>query len=193
MLGTGKLSSLRPVYRKMTRLPGTGRGPPGRIPLAERRKQNKQEGWTLKRYLVPALLLLASPLQADQKMDIMLQQGTSAYEEGNYQQAMNHFTAGLIYSLQSDNPPAYPASYLCGIWYHGKGVEQDRTRALRACDTARGDKSDYQMELFQEALEKNATSESTQTFKKAMKDAAEALKWYLGETASSSDSDDNGN
>jgi len=147
----------------------------------------------LKRYLVPALLLLASPLQADQKMDIILQQGTSAYEEADYQEAMNHFTAGLIYSMRSDNPPAYPASYLCAMWYHGKGVEQDRTRARRACDAARGNKSDYQMELFQGALEKNATSESTRTFKKALKDAAEALKWYLGQTSSSSDSGDGGN
>ncbi len=142
----------------------------------------------MKRYLVPALLLLAPPLQADQKMDIILQQGRSAYEGGNYQEAMNHFTSGLIYSLQSDNEPAYPASYLCAIWYHGKGVEQDRTRARRACNAARGDKSDYQMELFQGAIKKNATTESTKTFKKAMKDAAEALKWYLGQTSSSSGS-----
>jgi hypothetical protein len=147
----------------------------------------------LKRYLVPALLLLASPIHADQRMDIILQQGTSAYEEANYQEAMNHFTAALLYSMQSDNPPAYPASYLCGMWYHGKGVEQDRTRARRACNAARGNKSDYQMELFQGALEDNATGESTQTFKKALKDAAEALKWYLGQTADSSGSGGNGN
>jgi len=146
----------------------------------------------LKRYLVPALLVLATPIQADQKMDIILQQGTSAYEDGNYEKAMNHFTAGLIYSMQSDNPPAYPASYLCGMWYHGKGVEQDRARARRACNAARGDKSDYQMELFQGALEKNATSESTRTFKKALKDAAEALKWYLGQTSGSSGSGKDG-
>lgn len=147
----------------------------------------------MKRYLALALLLLASPLQADQKMDIILQQGTSAYEDADYQEAMNHFMAGLIYSMQSDNPPAYPASYLCGMWYHGKGVEQDHTRARRACDTARGNKSDYQMELFQGALEENATSESTETFKKALKDAAEALKWYLDQTSSSGSSESGNN
>jgi hypothetical protein len=160
--------------------------------VPEDEKQHKQERCTLKRYLVPALLLLASPLQADQKLDIILQQGRSAYEGGNYQEAMNHFSAGLIYSLQSDNPPAYPASYLCAIWYHGKGVEEDRTRARRACEAARGDKSDYQMELFQGALMENATSESPKTFKKVMKDAAQALKWYLEQTASSSAKSESG-
>lgn len=136
----------------------------------------------MKRFLALALVVLALPAQADQTMDIILQQGRSAYAGEDYQEAMNHFSAALVHAINAGESTAYPGSYLCAIWYHGRGVERDLTRAERACELARGSKSDYQLELFQEALAKNSAPESTQTFKKAMGDAAAALKWYLGDT-----------
>lgn len=134
----------------------------------------------MKSGLVLLLLCLAPLVHADGKMDIILQQGTSAYESGDYETALGHFTAGLVYAVESGESPMYPASYLCGAWYHGKGVDKNLTRAERACGVAQGNKSDYQLELFQGVLESNGAPDSTFTFKEAMRDASEALKWYMG-------------
>jgi hypothetical protein len=136
------------------------------------------------KYLIALLVFcLAAPAMADTKMEVMLQQGISEYETDNYEQAMDHFTAALVYAMASDESPMYPASYLCGAWYFGKGMDKNVSRAEWACRLAQGDKSAFQLELFQGVLESNSAPESTFAFKKAMADAAKALKWYLSKFA----------
>lgn len=136
----------------------------------------------MKRLLVtvlPALLFLTPAAHADTKMDVILQQGVSEYESGNYNASMDHFTAALVYGIHSDKSLMYPAAYLCASWYFGHGVKQDQDRAKMACDLVKGDKSAFQLQLFQQVLEKNSAPDSTFAFKKALHDAAVALKWYI--------------
>ena len=134
------------------------------------------------RWLVLILLLPAVCL-ADIRMESMLQQGLSAYEAEQYDQAMAHFSAALTHGLAHGESPMYPAAYLCAVWYFGKGVSADAQRANNACQVVQGDKSRFQVSLFQQALESNSTAEAVFPFRKGMADAAMALAWYLQQTA----------
>lgn len=132
------------------------------------------------RFLFLAVIVLAPSVQAaDSKMEVLLQRGVSEYETGNYHAAMDHFTAALVHGVQGGESVMYPASYLCASWYFGNGVEKNLSRAEMACKLAQGGKDTFQVELFQNVLEKNSAPDSTFTFKKAKADAAKALAWYL--------------
>lgn len=125
------------------------------------------------------LLLLAAPANADMRMESMLQQGLSAYEVEQYTQALGHFTAALSHALVHGESTMYPAAYLCAIWYFGRGVDADPLRADTACALVRGDKSDFQLQLFQQSLASNAEADGIFPFQRGMTDAAAALAWYL--------------
>lgn len=129
------------------------------------------------------LALLPVTAAADLRLESILQQGLSAYESEHYDQAMAHFSAALTHSLVNGESTMYPASYLCAMWYFGRGVTADRQRALTACQLAQGDKSRFQVTLFQQALESNSQTESVFPFRRGMTDAAAALDWYLRSTA----------
>jgi hypothetical protein len=131
------------------------------------------------------LLLALLPLtaRADIRLESMLQQGLSAYEREYYQEALGHFSAALTHSLAHNESTMYPAAYLCAIWYFGKGVEPDRVRAESACRVVQGEKSRFQVTLFQQALESNSQADAVFPFRRGMVDAAAALEWYLGFTA----------
>lgn len=129
------------------------------------------------------IMLLPAFSYADIRLESMLQQGLSAYEVEQYDEAMAHFSAALTQSLVSDESTMYPAVYLCAIWYFGRGVNADRQRAETACKVVHGSKSRFQLSLFQQALESNSTTETVFPFRKGMVDAAQALDWYLRLTA----------
>lgn len=129
------------------------------------------------------LVLMPAVCAADIRLESMLQQGLSAYEAEQYDKAMGHFSAALTYSLANNESPMYPASYLCAIWYFGRGVSADAQRAITACQVVQGDKSRFQLSLFQQALESNSNTEAVFPFRKGMADAARALAWYLQQTA----------
>lgn len=133
--------------------------------------------WLLLILLAPAVCV------ADIRMESMLQQGLSAYEAEHYDQAMAHFSAALTHSLANDESTMYPAAYLCAIWYFGRGVSADAQRAINACQVVQGNKSRFQTSLFQQALESNSTTDAVFPFRKGMADAAQALAWYLKQTA----------
>ncbi len=130
------------------------------------------------RWLLLIILVPASSL-ADMAMESMLQQGLSAYEAEQYDQALAHFSAALTHSLVNDESPMYPASYLCAMWYFGRGMNPDQNRAMTACRLVHGDKSRFQLTLFQQALESNSQADTVFPFRKGMVDAAAALAWYL--------------
>ena len=131
------------------------------------------------------LMLIIMPVtaMADMRLESMLQQGLSAYEAEQYDQALGHFSAALTHSLAHGESTMYPASYLCAIWYFGRGVEVDRQRAMTACAVAQGDRSRFQLTLFQQAMESNSQTESVFPFRRGMIDAAAALAWYLSISA----------
>lgn len=129
--------------------------------------------WLLLMILVPVTSL------ADMAMESMLQQGLSAYEAEQYDQALAHFSAALTHSLVNDESPMYPASYLCAMWHFGRGVTADQNRAMTACQLVQKDKSRFQLTLFQQALESNSQADTVFPFRKGMEDAAAALTWYL--------------
>lgn len=129
--------------------------------------------WLLLMILVPATSL------ADMAMESMLQQGLSAYEAEQYDQALAHFSAALTHSLVNDESAMYPASYLCAMWYFGRGMTADQNRAMTACQLVQKDKSRFQLTLFQQALESNSQADTVFPFRKGMEDAAAALSWYL--------------
>jgi len=133
--------------------------------------------WLLLFLLIPTLA------SADIRLESMLQQGLSSYEAELYDQSMAHFSAALTHSLANGESTMYPAVYLCAIWYFGRGVGADLQRAQTACQVAHGDKSRFQLSLFQQALESNSTTETVFPFRKGMADAAQALAWYLRLTA----------
>ena len=125
--------------------------------------------WLLLMILVPATSL------ADMAMESMLQQGLSAYEAEQYDQALAHFSAALTHSLVNDESAMYPASYLCAMWYFGRGMTADQNRAMTACQLVQKDKSRFQLTLFQQALESNSQADTVFPFRKGMEDAAAAL------------------
>lgn len=129
--------------------------------------------WLLLMILVPVTSL------ADMAMESMLQQGLSAYEAEQYDQALAHFSAALTHSLVNDESPMYPASYLCAMWHFGRGVTADQNRAMTACQLVQKDKSRFQLTLFQQALESNSQADTVFPFRKGMEEAAAALTWYL--------------
>ncbi|MFN3714424.1 MAG: hypothetical protein ACK4SX_12265 [Alcanivoracaceae bacterium] len=131
------------------------------------------------------LLLGLLPLtaHADIRLESMLQQGLSAYEREHYHQALGHFSAALSHSLAHGESTMYPAVYLCAMWYFGRGVEPDRQRAESACRVVQGDKSRFQVTLFQQVMESNSQTDALFPFRRGMVDAAEALSWYLRTTA----------
>ena len=131
------------------------------------------------------LLILLAPAvcAADIRLESMLQQGLSAYEAEQYDQAMAHFSAALTHSLAYDESPMYPAAYLCAMWYFGRGVNADAQRATTACQVVQGNKGRFQPSLFQQALESNSNTEAVFPFRRGMADAAQALAWYLQQTA----------
>jgi Tfp pilus assembly protein PilF len=128
------------------------------------------------------MILTPVPALADLRMESILQQGLSAYESEQYDAAMAHFSAALTHSLTHQQSQMYPASYLCAMWYFGRGVARDPQRALTACQLAQGSLSRFQLTLFQQALESNSQSEVF-PLRRAMEDAAQALDWYLRSTA----------
>lgn len=127
-------------------------------------------------------LLLALPLAAvaDLRLESMLEQGLGDYEMEHYNSALAHFTAALTHSTLNQESPMYPAAYLCAIWYFGKGVPRDLERARTACSLVQGNKSRFQVELFQRVLDSNSQAEAMFTYRQGMADAAAALAWYLG-------------
>ena len=133
------------------------------------------------RYLIAILLLglHTLPAQADLRLDALLQQGVSEYEYGDYQQALEHFSAALVHAINADLSRMYPAVYLCAVWHHGKGVEANRERAAAACAVTHGQLSLHQLSLFRDVLERNSGEQSPLPHKKALADAASALSWYL--------------
>jgi hypothetical protein len=134
------------------------------------------------RWLLLFIIMPATAL-ADLRLESMLQQGLSAYEAEQYDQALGHFSAALAHSLVHGESTMYPASYLCAMWYFGRGVAIDRQRAMTACAVAQGDRSRFQLTLFQQAMESNSRTESVFPFRRGMVDAAAALDWYLNVSA----------
>ena len=146
----------------------------------------------MKRWLPVLALILPLNAWADMRLESILQQGLSAYEVEQYDRAMAHFSAALTHSLAHGQSPMYPASYLCAMWYFGRGVEPDRQRAMTACQLVQGDKSRFQVTLFQQALESNSQTEAVFPFRRGMVDAAAALQWYLTLTAPTATGGENG-
>lgn len=138
------------------------------------------------RHLLWLTLLLPALAQADMRLESMLQQGLSDYEASQYNDALAHFSAALTHSVAEGHSVMYPAAYLCAIWHFGRGVRRDDQRAMTACGLVQGDKSRYQVELFQRVMESNSQTEAVFPFRRGMEDAAAALVWYLRMTATTS-------
>lgn len=135
----------------------------------------------MKKRLLVCLLagLICTQGHADIRLDALLQQGVSEYEYENYQLAFEHFSAALTHAVNADLSLMYPGVYLCAIWHHGRGVETNHERAETACRLTHGNLAGYQLNLFRDVLERNGGEQSPLPHKKALRDAASALGWYM--------------
>ena len=144
---------------------------------------------------IPVLLLLAGllgpALASDERMNALVAQGTSAYEYGEYQAALEHFSAAVVHASVHDRSMLYPASYLCAIWHFGRGVEASTSRARTACSLALGDMQRFQLDLFRQVLKENSSKAAEDEPVRIQADAAEALDWFL-ETTRTVEGDDTG-
>ncbi len=135
---------------------------------------------------IVVLLLLAGwagpTLASDQRMDALVAQGASAYEHRDYQAALEHFSAALVYAGAHGRSALYPASYLCAIWYFGRGVEASASRARSACSLAQGDMQRFQLDIFRQVLKENSSKAAEGDPVQVQADAAEALDWFLDST-----------
>lgn len=129
--------------------------------------------------IISLSLLLPLTSYADNKMDIRVQRGISEYEVGNYAGAIDHWSSALVRGTQLNESVMYPASYLCAMWYHGKGVEKSLDRAVEACSLVQGKRGRFEMDIFLNVLKGNGANSSALDFKQAIADAATSLDWYM--------------
>lgn len=129
--------------------------------------------------LLALALLLSSPVPAQgasDEMEGLLAQGASAYEDRNYSEALDHFSAALLHAAVNGESPLYAASYLCAYWYKGRGIQASAPRARNACTIARGGMERFQLDLFRQVLEQEGEGGL-----RIDRDAAEALQWFLAQ------------